>query len=186
MDYIPSLFAEPFGKSSSLRINSSTRSLNIHPSLTSHQIQKLLNYKREKCFLFWNNNIIMCSHFNWIFIWIFFFLAINKFQIQYHGVNCSWLSRSQSLCNRSFWWRFYVVTLLFGFFSGCRVFFHMTESDLFLFLFVLKFDFKSLNCFKKSLFIFQLLGECHCWWTRESPRAHVAKFYDRLRLICSV
>ena len=22
-----------------------------------------------------------------------------------------------------------------------------------------------------------LLGECHCWWTKESPRAHVAKFY---------
>ena len=30
---------------------------------------------------------------------------------------------------------------------------------------------------KKSLFIFQLLGECHCWWTKESLRAHVAKFY---------
>ena len=38
-----------------------------------------------------------------------------------------------------------------------------------------------------SLFlIFQLLGECHCWWTSESPRAHVAKFYGRLRLIRSV
>ena len=36
------------------------------------------------------------------------------------------------------------------------------------------------------VFIFQLLGECHCWWTKESPRAHVAKFYGRLRLICSV
>ena len=33
---------------------------------------------------------------------------------------------------------------------------------------------------------FQLLGECHCWWTKESPRAHVAKFYGRLRLIRSV
>ena len=33
---------------------------------------------------------------------------------------------------------------------------------------------------------FQLLGECHCWWTRESLRAHVAKFYNRLRLIYSV
>ena len=30
------------------------------------------------------------------------------------------------------------------------------------------------------------LGECHCWWTSESPRAHVAKFYGRLRLIRSV
>ena len=29
-------------------------------------------------------------------------------------------------------------------------------------------------------FIFQLLGECHCWWTKESPRARVAKFYGRL------
>ena len=38
----------------------------------------------------------------------------------------------------------------------------------------------------KSLFKFQLLGECPCWWTRESPRAHVAKFYGRLRLIRSV
>ena len=39
---------------------------------------------------------------------------------------------------------------------------------------------------QKSLFIFQLLGECHCWWTSESPRTHVAKFYGRLRLIRSV
>ena len=39
----------------------------------------------------------------------------------------------------------------------------------------------------RSLFFeFQLLGECHCWWTKESPRAHVAKFYGLLRLICSV
>ena len=30
-----------------------------------------------------------------------------------------------------------------------------------------------------------ILGECHCWWTSEYPRAHVAKFYGRLRLICS-
>ena len=27
---------------------------------------------------------------------------------------------------------------------------------------------------------------CHCWWTSESPRAHVAKSYGRLRLIRSV
>ena len=39
---------------------------------------------------------------------------------------------------------------------------------------------------QKSLFIFQLLGECHCWWTTESPRAHVAKFYGRPRLIRTV
>ena len=32
----------------------------------------------------------------------------------------------------------------------------------------------------------QPLGECHCWWTRVSPRAHVAKFYVRLQLIRSV
>ena len=29
-------------------------------------------------------------------------------------------------------------------------------------------------------------GECHCWWTKEPPRALVAKFYGRLRLIHSV
>ena len=39
---------------------------------------------------------------------------------------------------------------------------------------------------KYTSFLFQLLGECHCWWTSESPRAHVAKFYGRLRLIRSV
>ena len=39
---------------------------------------------------------------------------------------------------------------------------------------------------KIYIFVFQLLGECHCWWTKESPRAHVAKFYGRLRLIRSV
>ena len=40
-----------------------------------------------------------------------------------------------------------------------------------------------------SLFIFQplhSLGECHCWLTRESLRAHAAKFYDRRQLIRSV
>ena len=29
------------------------------------------------------------------------------------------------------------------------------------------------------------LGECHCWWTRVSPRANVAKFNVRLQLIRS-
>ena len=33
---------------------------------------------------------------------------------------------------------------------------------------------------------FQLLGECHRWWTNESPMGNVAKFYSRLRLVCSV
>ena len=32
----------------------------------------------------------------------------------------------------------------------------------------------------------QPLGEFHCWWTRVSLRAHVAKFYFRLQLIRSV
>ena len=32
----------------------------------------------------------------------------------------------------------------------------------------------------------QQLGECHCWWTRVSPKAHVAKFCVRLQLIRSV
>ena len=31
----------------------------------------------------------------------------------------------------------------------------------------------------KSLFVFQLFGECHYWWTRKTPRTHIAKFYDR-------
>ena len=35
-------------------------------------------------------------------------------------------------------------------------------------------------------FLFQLLGECHCCWTSESPKAHVAKFYGRFRFIRSV
>ena len=36
--------------------------------------------------------------------------------------------------NHLFWWRFYVVTSLFGLFCGCSGFCHRTESDLFLFL----------------------------------------------------
>ena len=51
---------------------------------------------------------------------------------------------------------------------------------------LIKSDLKWCIYFSKSFFIFQLLGECHCWLTRESPRAHVAKFYGRLRLIRSV
>ena len=39
---------------------------------------------------------------------------------------------------------------------------------------------------RKSLLIVQLLGECHCWWTKDSPRAHVAKSTVDTRLICSV
>ena len=38
---------------------------------------------------------------------------------------------------------------------------------------------------RSLFFIFQLLCECHCRWTRESPKAHVARFYDLLRLIRS-
>ena len=37
-----------------------------------------------------------------------------------------------------------------------------------------------------AFFIIQLLVECHCWGTKESPRAHVARFYGRPRLIRSV
>ena len=33
---------------------------------------------------------------------------------------------------------------------------------------------------------FHSLSECHCWLTRESLRAHSAKFYGRLQLIRSV
>ena len=36
------------------------------------------------------------------------------------------------------------------------------------------------------IFILHVLGECHCLWTREFPRAHVAKFYGQRRLIRSV
>ena len=39
---------------------------------------------------------------------------------------------------------------------------------------------------RSLFFIFQLPGECHCWWTKESPRAHVAKFFGRFWLIRSV
>ena len=51
----------------------------------------------------------------------------------------------------------------------------------------IKSDLKLCTHLSRSLFfIFQLLGDCHCWWTREFPRAHVAKFYGQLRLIRSV
>ena len=43
-----------------------------------------------------------------------------------------------------------------------------------------------LHLSRSLFFIFQLLGECHCRWTNESPRAHVAKFYGQLLLIRSV
>ena len=42
----------------------------------------------------------------------------------------------EKLCNQSFVWRFYVFTLLFGLFCGCRGFCHRTKSDLFPFLFL--------------------------------------------------
>ena len=48
------------------------------------------------------------------------------------------------------------------------------------------FDLKWCIHLSRPLFIFQLLGECRCWWTSESPRAHATKFYDRLLLIGSV
>ena len=37
-----------------------------------------------------------------------------------------------------------------------------------------------------SLFEFQLLGECHCWWTKESPRTYLSRFFGRFQLIGSV
>ena len=54
-------------------------------------------------------------------------------------------------------------------------------------LLIMKSDLKW--CIHLDLFIYFnhiSLGECHCWWTRESPRAHAAKFYGRLQLIRSV
>ena len=41
-------------------------------------------------------------------------------------------------------------------------------------------------CISSKINYYQLLDECHCWWTSESPRAHVAKLYGRLRLIRGV
>ena len=49
----------------------------------------------------------------------------------------------------------------------------------------LALKFRLLNSKVESL-MFQLLVECHCRCNRESRRAHVAKFYGRLRLIRSV
>ena len=37
-----------------------------------------------------------------------------------------------------------------------------------------------------SLFIFHLRGDCHCWRTNESRRAHIARFHGWLLLIRSV
>ena len=52
---------------------------------------------------------------------------------------------------------------------------------------LIKSDLKWCIHLSRSLFsLLQLLGECHCCYTKESPRAHVAKFYGRLRLIRSV
>ena len=52
---------------------------------------------------------------------------------------------------------------------------------------IIKSDLKWCIHLRRCLFfIFHLLGECHCWLTRESPRAHVAEFYGLLPLILSV
>ena len=77
------------------------------------------------------------------------------------------------LFSHLFWWRYCVVTFL--------------KFSVGLWAFVIGLS-KVSSFFSESRFysVFQLLGECHCWWTKESPRAHVAKFYGRLRLICSV
>ena len=51
---------------------------------------------------------------------------------------------------------------------------------------LIKSDLKKCIHPNRSFFLyFNLYGEGHCWWTKESSRAHVAKFYGRLRLICS-
>ena len=51
---------------------------------------------------------------------------------------------------------------------------------------LIKSDLKWCIHLSRSLCIFQLLGECHCWWIRECPRAHIAKFCGQLWLIRSV
>ena len=52
---------------------------------------------------------------------------------------------------------------------------------------LIKSDLKWCIHLSRRLFLnFNFMVSCHCWWTKESPRAHVAKFYGRLRLIGSV
>ena len=52
---------------------------------------------------------------------------------------------------------------------------------------ILRSDLKWFIDLRRSLFfIFQLFCEYNYWWASESRRAHVAKFYGLLRLICSV
>ena len=53
---------------------------------------------------------------------------------------------------------------------------------------LIKSDIKWCIYLSRTLFSYfnYLVSECHCWWTKESPRAYVAKFYGRLRLIRSV
>ena len=70
--------------------------------------------------------------------------------------------------------------------STCMSVCLFVNNILFLSILLIISDLKWCIHLSRSLFIFQLLGECHCWWTSESPRAHVAKFYGRLRLIRSV
>ena len=71
-------------------------------------------------------------------------------------------------------------------FAEHAIFNRLPEMRMWSILLILS-DLKWCKHHSRSLFfIFQLLGECHCWWTSESPRAHVTKFYGRLRLIRSV
>ena len=68
--------------------------------------------------------------------------------------------RPKSVCNqRSFWWRFCVVTLFFVFFCRCRGFCHRTESDLCLFLLVSVT--RSIEV--KLIFVFILVLFCYSW-----------------------
>ena len=53
---------------------------------------------------------------------------------------------------------------------------------------LIKSDLKWCIHLSRSLFFYisttkKSLGECHCWWTKESPRTHVTKFYGQIRLI---
>ena len=57
----------------------------------------------------------------------------------------------QSLCNRRFWWRLCVVTLLFGFFSRCRGFViklsQISSFSLYMFWCISEYNVHEIKCF---------------------------------------
>ena len=65
---------------------------------------------------------------------------VNRFNNTSGVTSVTPTDRPKSVRNRCvikvFWWRFYVVTMLFGISCGCMGVCHRTESDLFLFVFI--------------------------------------------------